>query len=110
MHSLVANLETGYEQPHLNNGLLEKADFSKPGSGYGQLTPAGEESVFPMSDLASKLSRCFEKRSFGHGARFQVTPECDQQFAGQGDNADLALSLASVAETPLIPQAKLAFG
>ena len=63
-----------------------------------------------MSDPASKLSRYFEERSFGQGARFQVTPECNQQLASQGNNADLALALAAVAKTPLIPLTKLAFG
>lgn len=66
--------------------------------------------MFPTSDPAAKLSRCFEERSFGHGARFQVTPERNQQLASQGDDADLALALAALAETPLIPLTKLFMG
>ena len=63
-----------------------------------------------MSDPASKPSRYFEERSFGHGARFQVTPECNQQLASQGHNPDLAQTGVALAKARLIPLTKLAFG
>ena len=63
-----------------------------------------------MSDQASKPSSCFEVRSFGHGARFQVTPEGNQQLTSQGHNTDLALAFTAMAKAPLIPLTELAFG
>ena len=63
-----------------------------------------------MSDQASKPSGCFEVRSFGHGARFQVTPEGNQQLTSQGDNTDLAQTDVALSKAPLIPLTELAFG
>ena len=98
------------EQPHLDDGFAEKVNFSKPRNVLREAHTSRRGVQFLMSDLASKPSGCFEERSCGHGARFQVTPECNQQLASQGHNPDLAQTGVALAKPPLIPLTKLAFG
>ena len=61
-----------------------------------------------MSTQATKPSSCFEVRSFGQSARFQVTPEGNQQLASQGHNADLAHTGVALSKALLIPPTELA--
>jgi len=98
------------EQPHLDDGSAKARTSRNPVSFSGQLTPAEEECKFLMSDQTAKPLGCFEVRSFGHGARFQVTPEGNQQHTSQGHNTDLAQTGVALTKALLIPPTKLAFG
>lgn len=62
-----------------------------------------------MIDLVSYCDR-LQRRAFRDLARFQVAPQCDEELAGEGDDADLAHSRVSFSEPLFVPAAEFAIG
>src|SRR5262245_20566730 len=67
------------------------------------LHPVRLESFPPSSGVSADPRLRFQHRSFGRDAGLEETPQCNQEFARERHDPDLAQSLAAVPEATLVP-------
>jgi hypothetical protein len=103
LYTLESAGEALSEQPHLTGGSKMKPG-GKTGSSHQSGNDRRRGSGLPVRSSGLQHS------SGGECPKLQITPDCNQQFACQGNNTDLVQALAALAKATLVPAPEFAVG